>query len=43
MGMDAYRFKSYDRVVKLERQTFHERELKRWWVSFSFKDRAYIK
>ena len=41
--MDAFGFKSYDRVVELERQTFHERELKRWWASFSFKDRAYIK
>ena len=41
--MDALGFMSYDTVVELERQNFHERELKRWWTSFSSKDRAYIK
>ena len=43
LSKDALGFKSYDTVVELERQTFHERELKIWWTSFSSKDRAYIK
>ena len=41
--MDAIGFESYDTVVEFERQTFLERELKRWWASFFFKDQAYIK
>jgi len=41
--MEALGFKSYDTTMELERQTFHKRELKRWWTSFSSKDRAYIK
>ena len=30
-------------MVELEQETFHEKELKRWWGSFSCKDQAYIK
>jgi len=41
--MNVLGLKTYDFVVELERETFHERELKRWWISFSSKDRAYIK
>jgi len=41
--MDALGFKSYNTIVELERKTFHERELKRWWALFSSKDRGYIK
>ena len=41
--MDALRFKSFDIVVELKRQTVHERELRRWWTAFSSKDRVYIK
>ena len=29
-------------MVELERETFYGREPKRWWTSFSSKDRAYI-
>ena len=29
--------------MELDRENFHERELKRWWTSFSSKYRAYIK
>ena len=41
--MDVLLLKTYHTVVKLERETFHERELIRWWTSFSSKDRAQIK
>ena len=43
LSMDVLGLKTYDIVVELERETFHKRELKRWWTSFSSKDRAYIK
>jgi len=41
--MDVLRLKTYDTVVELERETFHERELKKWWTLFSSKDLTYIK
>ena len=41
--MDILGLKTYNTVVELEQETFHERELKRWSISFSSKDRAYIK
>ena len=41
--MDALGFKSYDIDIELEWQTFKNRELERWWASFSSKGRAYIK
>ena len=41
--MDVLGLKTYDTVVELEWETFHERELKSWWTSFSSKDWAYIK
>ena len=40
--MDVLQLKTYDTVVELEQETFHKRELKKWWGSFSSKDRAYI-
>jgi len=40
--MDVLGLKTYDIVVELKRETFHERELKRWWISFSSKGWAYI-
>ena len=43
LSMDVLRLKTYDTVVELERETFHERELKKWWTSFSSKDLTYIK
>ena len=43
LSMDVLRLKTYDTMVELERETFHERELKSWWTSFSSKDWAYIK
>jgi len=41
--MDVLGLKTYNTMVELEWETFHERELKRWWTSFSSKDQAYIK
>ena len=41
--MDVLGLKTNDTVVELKWETFHERELKRWWTSFSSKDWAYIK
>ena len=41
--MDVLGHKTYDTMVELEQETFHEKELERWWTSFSSKDRAYIK
>ena len=41
--MDVLGLKTYDTVVELKQETFHKRELKRWWTSFSSNDRAYIK
>ena len=41
--MDVLGLKTYDTVVELDWETFHERELKSWWTSFSSKDWAYIK
>ena len=41
--IDVLGLKTYDTVVELEWETFHERELKRWWTSFSSMDQAYIK
>ena len=43
LSVDALEFKSYDTIMELERQTFHKRELKRWWAIFSSKDWTYIK
>jgi len=43
LSMDVLRLKTYDIVVLLKWETFHERELKRWWTSFSSKDQAYVK
>jgi len=43
LNMDVLGLKTYDNLVELEWENFHERELKRWWNSFSSKDRAYIK
>ena len=43
LSMDVLRLKAYDSMVELEWETFHERELKRWWTSFSSQDWAYIK
>ena len=40
--MDVLGLKTYDTVVELERETFHEKELKSWWALFTSKDRAYI-
>ena len=42
LSMDVLGLKTYDIVVKLEWETFHERELKRLWGSFFSKDQAYI-
>ena len=41
--MDDLGIKTYDIVVELKLETFHEKELRNWWNSFSSKDRAYIK
>lgn len=41
--MDILGVRTYDTVVELEQETFYERELKKWWSSFSCKDQAYIK
>jgi len=43
LNIDVLGLKTYNNVVKLEREIFHDRELKRWWTSFSSKDQAYIK
>ena len=40
--MDVLGLKTYDTVVELEWETFHEKELKSWWALFTSKDRAYI-
>ena len=40
--MDVLRLKTHDTMVELKLGAFHERKLKRWWGSFSYKDRPYI-
>ena len=40
--MDVLGAHSYDTLVELEREDYHERELKRWLGSFSCGDQAYI-
>ena len=34
---------SYDTLVELEREEYHERKLKKWWGSFSHGDQALIR
>ena len=34
---------SYDTLVELKREEYHERKLKKWWVSFSCGDRALLR
>ena len=40
--MDALGAYSYDTLVELERESYLEKKLKRWWRSFSCGDRAFI-
>ena len=41
--MDVLGTHSYDTLVKLEREDYHERKLKKWWGTFSCGDRAFIR
>ena len=40
--MDALGAHSYNTLVELEREAYHERKLKRWWGSFCCGDQALI-
>ena len=40
--MDALNAHSYNTLVKLERDSYYEKKLRRWWSSFSCGDRALI-
>ena len=41
--MDVLGAHSYDTLVELKREDYHERKLKRWWGSFSCGDQALIR
>ena len=41
--MDVLGAHSYDTLVELEREDYHERKLKKWWGSFSCGDQAIIR
>ena len=41
--MDVLSTHSYDTLVELKREDYHERKLKRWWGTFSYGDRALIR
>ena len=38
--MDVLGAHSYDTLVELEREEYHEKKLKRWWGTFSYGDQA---
>jgi len=40
--MDALSTHSYDTLVELERESYYEKKLRRWWSSFSCGDRAFL-
>ena len=40
--MDAFGAHSYDTLVELERESYYEKKLRRWWSSFSCGDQALI-
>jgi len=40
--MDALVAHSYDTLVELEKESYLEKKLKRWWISFSCGDWAFI-
>ena len=41
--MDALGTHSYETLVKLKRESYYEKKLKRWWSSFPYGDRALIR
>ena len=41
--MDVLGIHSYDTLVELEREEYHERMLKKWWGTFSNGDQALIR
>ena len=41
--MDVLGTHSYDTLVELKREDYHERKLKKWWGTFSYGDRALIR
>ena len=41
--MDALGAHSYNTLVELEREAYHERKLKKWWGSFCCGDQALIR
>ena len=41
--MDVLGIHSYDTLVELEREDYHERMLKKWWGTFSNGDQALIR
>ena len=41
--MDVLSTHSYDTLVELKREDYHERKLKRWWGTFSYGDQALIR
>ena len=41
--MEVLRANSYDTLVELEREEYHERKLRKWWGSFSCGDRAFLR
>ena len=40
--MDALSTHSYDTLVKLEKESYYEKKLRKRWSSFSYGDRALI-
>ena len=40
--MDVLGAHSYDTLVELEREEYHEKKLKRWWGTFSYGDQALL-
>ena len=41
--MDVLGAYSYDTLVELEREEYHEKKLKRWWDTFSYGDQALLR
>ena len=41
--MDALIAHSYDTLVELEKESYYEKKLRRWWSSFSCGDWAFIR
>ena len=41
--MDVLGAHSYDTLVELEREDYHERKLKKWWGTFSCGNQAFIR